>query len=130
MTWIEILFWVGLILPIILGLYLDVSEFGGTSCVCTVLMVVIYFLFFGMIPHAISDKSSEYRVTCEVPVKILSKTMVDDKMIIIVDNGDKVEFTSYKDINKVNNNEPLFKRYYFKKVNFDPDSSKEQVEFK
>ena len=130
MTWIELLFFVGIIIPLVLGLYID--SFSDTGILGTVLCLALYIMIIGAFPASIIQANTPYVITSEVPINILSKTMVDGKLIVITDSADKIEFTSYKDITRLNNNnnDSLVKRYYFKSVVYGFDQAKEQVEIK
>lgn len=128
MTWIEITFFILLLLVFCLGFIIDMSsDAGAPACI---LLPLMFSAVFGMMPSAIVDANTETTFIKEVPVKILSNVMIDNKMVIITDSVDKIVFSEYKDIVNMNAGKGLVKRYYEKNVYYGFDSKWNAIEIK
>lgn len=127
MTWIEITFFVLLGGVFIFGLCIDINENGFGLCV---LFPLIFSLFLGLFPMTITDTNTKTTFVKEEPLQILQKVTIDGELIVITDQADKITFTKYKDVPRINDGAQLVKRHYKKDVYYGPDSSWSNIEVK
>jgi|688.fasta_scaffold04283_22 hypothetical protein len=128
MTWIEITFFILLPLTFSLGFAMDMS--GDSTSPACILLPLMFSAMFGLMPATIVDANTETTFIKEVPVKILSNVMINNKMVIITDSVDEIVFSEYKDIVNMNAGKGLVKRYYEKNVYYGFNSKWNAIEIK
>ena len=128
MTWIEITFFILLLLIFVFGVTVDLTVYSDVPA--CILLPIMFSVVFGMIPSALVDANTETTLVKEVPLKILSNIMIDNKMVIVTDSVDKIVFSEYDDIVNINAGKGLVKRYYEKNVYYGFDSKWNTIEIK
>jgi hypothetical protein len=130
MTYYEIIFLS--LIPIIFigGLMFSCSlSYNGEPEIVPVFALMAMYLSTCMVLSTITD-SEKFTMTAEVPVTIVHRQMIGDEMVLLTSEGEKINYSIYKDVVRAKAEEPMVKRYYFKKNSFGFDTQKEEIEFK
>jgi hypothetical protein len=130
MTYYEIIFLSLIPLVFLGGLIISCSvSFNSEPEVLPVFAILVLYLCMGALISIITD-SREFVVTAEVPVTIVHRQMIGDEMVLLTSEGEKINYSIYKDVLRAKAEEPMVKRYYFKKNSFGFDGHKDAIEFK
>lgn len=130
MTYYEIIFLSLIPLIFFVGIIISCSlNYSGEPEVLPVFVVLALYMCMGALISTVTD-SRTFKVTAEVPVTIVHRQMIGDEMVLLTSEGEKINYSIYKDVLRAKAEEPMVKRYYFKKNNFGFDTQKEEIEFK
>lgn len=127
MTWAELIWLLSIpcifFASIIIGIL--IKEEGGAIVggVMTGLVFIFGALFAGL-NNTTDDTNKTTFITSEFETQPAYLNLSNSGLDVITDEYDHYTFKSYEDINRWKNGGKFYKRYYFIKNNFGPDSNK------